>query len=212
MTRHSIRFPWAALFGVGLLAASLASADPMPPTVTYTVTGSANDWTLDFTVDNNTNQNLYFFGVLLPATDETGAPNASWCTFPNPPCGSDTPWNNSGDGGSSISYNNVWLSEFGTIPPGTSLGGFTALDLTDAVAPSSVDWFAYTDAFYTIGTPPYTGGGNFGGEYNPGFEGIASETSAVPEPTPTSLLLLLILGVGLAAKWKRSPDGSAALE
>jgi len=147
-------------------------------------------------VDNNTNQALYFFGVLLPATDVTGAPNSDWCG------GCDTPWNNSSAGGSSISYDNVWInfiSDVGAIPAGGSLDGFTALDTADATAPTSVDFFAYT-----LGDSPYTGGGNFSIAINPGFEGIASAVSQVPEPSSDGLLFAMIVGVALTAKWKRS--------
>lgn len=211
MMRYPISSLWAT-FAVGLVAACVAKAGPIgPPTVTYTVTGSSNDWTLDFTVDNNTNQSLYLFGVLFPATDVTGAPSSDWCTSCN------TPWSNAPDGGSSISYNNVWITssgQIGAIDPGTSLGGFTALDTTDVAAPTSIDWFAFT---FEGAEGPYTAGGNFNGAFggcsangtppfscpateNPGFEG----TSAVPEPTSISLFFTGIVGIGLAARWKRS--------
>lgn len=203
MVRHPISYVWLAIFSLGLLA-SVAKADPMPPTVTYTVTGSSDDWALDFTVDNKTNQSLYFFGVLLPATDVTGAPSADWCTSPE--C--DTPWVNSPFGGSSISYNNVWitLSTVGSIGPGNSLAGFRALDTTDVAVPTSIDWFAYT---YPLGAEgPYTGGGNFNGTFNPGFEGIATQTSTVPEPTSISLLLAVVICFIVAARSRHSAAGA----
>jgi hypothetical protein len=141
-----VRFLPSLFLVVGFLvtACSTARADD-PPTVTYSVGGSSNDWTLDFTVDNNTNQNLYFVGVQLPATDVTGAPSSDWCV--SPAC--DTPWSNSAQGGSSISYNNVWIiggvGSVGSIDPGDALSGFTALDTTDLASPTIVPWFAYTE-------------------------------------------------------------------
>jgi hypothetical protein len=147
-----IRVLYTTFLAVGLLAVSVVKADPMPPTVSYSLAGSSSNWTLDFTVYNNTNQTLYFFGVLLPATDITGSPSGAWCA------GCDTPWSNAPWGGSSVVYNNVWIG--GSIGPETSLGGFTALDTADVAAPTSIDWFAWTsEEVATEG--PYTGGGNF---------------------------------------------------
>jgi MYXO-CTERM domain-containing protein len=67
----------------------------------------------------------------------------------------------------------------------TTTGLFDVKD-TDAVAPTSVNWFAYT----YIGA--YTGGGNFNSIYNPGFEGVAT-SSATPEP---GFYGVLALGLG----------------
>lgn len=195
----------AAFLCGGLLTVPVAKAVPMPPTVTYTVAGSSGDFTLDFTVHNNTNQSLYFFGVLLPETDVTGSPSADWCG----PC--DTPWSNASNGGSNIVYNNNWIlynDTIGNIEPGTSLDGFTALD-TAAVAPASIDWFAYT---VDAGQGPYTGVGSFSISENPGFEGTATTTSTVPEPASISLFFTAIIGVGLTRRGKRSVDDSSALE
>jgi hypothetical protein len=188
-----------SFLAVGLMAVSIAEASPIPPSVTYAVSGSANDWTIDFSVDNDTNQNLYFFGVELPTTDVTGGPSSDWCTS----C--DTPWSNASGGGSSISYNNIWFLESatGSINPGDTLGGFTVLDTTDLAAPTSIPWFAYTSFTYTAGSPLYTGGGNFDGDFNPGFEGLATSSSAVPEPSSMGLLFATIFGIGIAARWKR---------
>lgn len=186
------------LFIAGLLGSSIANASSMPPTASYTVSGSPDNWTLDFTVNNNTNQQLYFFGVVLPATDVIGAPSSDWCTA----C--DTPWSNATEGGSNTLYNNVWItsnSVIGAIDPGASLGGFTALDSADLVAPTSIKWFAYT-----AGTSqnPYTGGGNFGPPDNPGFEGTAS---TLPEPGSFVLLLTAITAIAVVKRLGRvRPD------
>lgn len=204
VTRYSKSPSWAAFLAVGLLAGSAAKADLGPPAVTYTVTGSPDNWNLDFTVRNYTNQSLYFFGVLLPTADITGSPSRHWCIT----C--DTPWNNAAFGGSNISYNNVWITDVFSaweIAPGTSLGGFTALDTADIVAPTSIHWFAFT--VNQGGEGDYTGGGNFFNTFVPGFEG---STSPVPEPRSISLMFVIIGSVGLAARRRRSAAGSSAPE
>ncbi len=171
-----------------------------PIDVTYTVTGTSGDWTLDFTATNNlsgaANQNFYFFGVDLSSTHITGIPtNATWQIATV-----DTPWSNSIFGGSSISYNNVWIDENGDsgLTPGTTTTGFE-VTIADVVAPTSVDWFAFT--VDPTGATPYTGGGNFYRAQNPGFEGEATlATAATPEPSTFALLGTGILGLAGAAR------------
>jgi hypothetical protein len=150
------------------------SANIGPPTVSYTVTGVSGDYTLDFTFNNNTNQDLYFFGVATSGTITGSA--AGIGTYPS--------WNNSSYGGSNINYNDVWYDPSVTLfPAGTSLSGFD-VTISDAVAPTSVNWFAYTNAG---GGAAYSGGGNFyggsGGGVSTGFEGVAGTGSATPEPS-----------------------------
>lgn len=208
MTRCLRTWVWVAVFGVGLLAYSTTAKADSIPTVTYTVSGSSGDWALDFTLTDNTDQNLYFFGVLLPATDQTGTPTG-WVGF-----GSDV--NNSGRGGSSTNYNNNWInadSGAGNLTPGNSLGGFDAL-VTTAAAPTSVQFFASTcDATFLPQAPEcggsaYTGGGNFSNVHNPGFEGIATNASAVPEPRlVTMLLVMAVFGLMVARKRPTSQVG-----
>jgi PEP-CTERM motif-containing protein len=182
---------------VALVLSFSLSADPVD--VSYLVTGSTGDWTLDFSVTNNLssapNQNFYFFGVLLSSSNITGVPtNFAAITASYDPF-------SFGYGGSDTEYNNVWYdSKFsdGLQLPGTTTSGFD-VTISDAVAPTSVQWFAFTAD--TLGASSYTGGGNFNTAFNPLFEGDASAagtsvggTSAVPEPS-----MLAFLGVGLAA-------------
>lgn len=184
--------------------------------MTYTVSGSANDWILDFSVTNNLNQGqvVYFFGVLLPGQAIVGSPAgsvncASQCTTTTFDPATNVPAGVT-DNGPNLTYNDLWLSHgsqstLDQIPAGSTLSGYEVED-TSVLPPSSVDWFAY--AFdSTNGNAPYTGGGNFiysgdcvdafGATYteqeqfNPGFAGVATPT---PEP-PTSALLLLGLGL-----------------
>jgi hypothetical protein len=163
-----------------------------PINVSYTVTGSAGDWTLDFSVNNNisgaADQNFYFFGVELSATNITGSPSSFG---PYVPFNPSTSW-----GGANILYNNVWITSFsgGLGLPVTTTSGFD-VTITDAVAPTSVNWFAFTD-----GNDPYTGSGNLdtlgNTAGNPLFEGAATGTQTSTTPEPSTLLLL---GAGLAS-------------
>ncbi|MGH8291754.1 MAG: hypothetical protein ACREV7_22765 [Steroidobacteraceae bacterium] len=103
------------------------------PIVTFTTSGSADDWTLNFSVtDNLGNTNdIYFFGVLAQDGTISGSPSSAWSatTWPT--------WNNSGYGGSSTVYNNNWI-DFSTngILPGDTLNGFTILDTSAAAPPA----------------------------------------------------------------------------
>jgi hypothetical protein len=167
------------------------SANPI--NVSYTVTGSTGNWTLDFSVNNNlagaANQDFYFFGVQLSGTDITGTPSPFVTYIPFNPS---TSW-----GGANIIYNNVWLADSSGTDglPGTTTSGFD-VKITDAVAPTSVDWFAFT-----YGSDPYSGAGNLNaiqenGANNPLFEGSATPTQTSTTPEPSTLLLL---GAGLAS-------------
>ena len=149
------------------IATSL-SAFAGPIGVSYTVSGSAGDWTLDFSFTNNSvaGQALYFMGVSLPAQDFGSIPSGFT------PCGS----------GSCVSgtyggYDNVWLDTtypaIAGIAPGSSLSGFDVI-VTAATAPTSVDWFAYTDN-PSVGYIGYTG--------------VAGSTTTSTTPEPGSLLL-----------------------
>jgi hypothetical protein len=168
---------------VALLAGVPARADMLPPTVTFTVSGSSGDWTLDFSVTNNTDQNLYLFAVQLPTSDITAFPTG-WTgadgtvTSPVGPATYDDSWS---------------TTEAVSILPGGTLSGFDALD-TAASAPTSVPWIAATcdnTFFAECGGSPYTGPGNELTPDNAVFE------SAVPEPGSIFLLLTAIACVGL---------------
>lgn len=169
-----------------VVAAAFAGAQRMP-SVSYAVSGSSGNWTLDFTLTSNFlsgEGDFYFFGVRLGSGRNIAGSPANW--DPN----SWTSWDNAAYGGSSTVYNNNWINftSTGQVQPGQSLSGFQAVS-TDAVAPTSVQWFAY--AFN--GT--YGGNDNFNNPGNPGFEGVAR---AVPEPAS-----MAALGLGVAALLRR---------
>jgi hypothetical protein len=172
----------AALAGIGLWGG--AAQATVPVVVTDTVSGSAGDWTYDFSVTNNLGgtNDIYFFGVLLSTRDIVGSPG----TFdPN----TWTSWDNSPYGGSSTVYNNNWIDlSFDSLEPGQTLSGFLVTQTT-AAPQSPVSWFAFANG----GT--WTGGGNFNNDFNPGFEGTTS-SSAVPEPSTWAMMALGFAGLG----------------
>ena len=184
-----------ALVGVVFAACSVASAGAID--VTYAVSGAPGAWDLNFTVTNNMTvgavQDIYQFGVDLSAPGIIGSPTGyDPSTF----------WNNSGYGGSGINYNNVWSdsSDYNHLLSGTSLSGFV-VEVTDAVAPASVPWFAYAYPSSFDPADVYTGSEAFAVSpytFGAGFEGNASSGSDIASPEPSTLGLLVIgLGIGV---------------
>ena len=170
----------AALVG----AAGVAAAAPVE--ASYTLTGTAGDWTLDFDVSNDlvgSDQSIYFFGVAVDGGTVTHSPQSfNSATYPT--------WSyNANYGGSSLTYNAVWFSGGHVILSGDNLDGF--LVHSDAVdAPTSVNWFAFSSG------SEYTGGGNFNTGFSPGWEGVATaQVTVVPEPANIALLLA---GIGIS--------------
>ena len=163
-----------------VLTAGAAYAGPV---VTYSVSGSAGNWTLDFSVTNNLNpadMDIYFFGVEL----DTGR------NIAGSPAGYDPnvwpAWDNIAYGGSSTVYNNNWIDlSFANLMPGNTLSGFQAL-YTGASAPTSVKYFCYGTS---QSGGQYSGTDNFNNQNNPGFEGIATV------PAPASLAVMGLAGV-----------------
>lgn len=175
----------AGLVFLGLAVGAQAS----PVDVSFTTSGTSGNYVLDFTVSNNldANSSVYFFGVALGAHDVVGSPGSfnpdSWYNWGY----------NSWYGGSSTNYDNVWIG--GNIASGSSLSGFQA-HVTSLIAPTEVNWFAFAYG------GNWTGGGNFNSGWNPGFEGVAGQSSSVPEPSALLLFGLGALGLGLSRRRK----------
>lgn len=204
-----------------LLLATSAHAAYAPADVSYTATGSAGNWTLDFTFHNNliNSQNapgdfiFYKMGVSLPGSAIIESPFA---------------YNPSGAVGE---YNHVWtFQQIGwtnanvMLFPSSSLDGFLVRS-SETLPPSIIPWFMIGSAqddngrvgFHSRGM--YTGGvapGVRGGQLRPMFEGIANGTLTLapvgltPVPLPPAVILF---GAGLLAlwawqKWAKNANGS----
>jgi PEP-CTERM motif len=162
------------------------------PVVTFTTGGSAGSWQADFSITNTLGgtNNIYMWGVQAPTNHIAGTPNF-WTAY------TITNWTNSGNGGSSILYNNVWATSIGAtskyaILPGQT-GSFSVV-YDSVVAPTSVAWFAYAAG------GNYTGTDFFGNASYPGFEGVATVPGAVPVVTPVpepKTYAMLLVGLGL---------------
>lgn len=174
----------SAIFAIAVWTTGAHAA---PVDVSYTVTGSANNWTYDFAFTNNLGDDwkLYFLGVSLPAPG-TAVPNGALSNW-------NYQWSNSGIGGVSTTYNAIWYD--GNYFDSIQAGATVHLLVTDWSSTSlfQVGWFAYAVSSAEPGS--YDGGALYNGDhlssdYNPGFEGVA----AVPEPETYAMLLA---GLGL---------------
>jgi|ERR1039457_384453 hypothetical protein len=170
----------------------MASEVCAAPSASFTTTGSTNNWNLDFSISNNLggSNTIYFYGVNLPSSGISASPNGwdpnTWST-----------WNNSSNGGSNITYNNNWINFYSNIANGITMNGFD-VHVTTSLAPTSVQWFTY--AYHGV----YSGSDTFSNTFNPGFEGIATNNSAlVPTPIPAAAWLMGSGLVGLVGLWRK---------
>jgi hypothetical protein len=173
------------------------------PAVSFSVSGTSGDYTLDFTVDNTLlawpDQNVYFFGVQVNGATTESAPGG-W-SF-------DGSWNPSADpsgSGPNIPFNESWITGGSGISTGTSLSGFD-VTTTSATMPTNATFFAYS-----FGSDLYTGPDNFkttaflNPSANPGFLGTAFP-SAAPDGGETFGLLSLSLAAltGLSRRFRKA--------
>ena len=166
---------------LAVTALVLSTSVNAAPIVTYTASGSAGNYTLDFTIENTIaasyNQSLYFFGVELPDIN-LGAPN-NWLD-----------WNNGGTYHvASTPYESTWITgnTNNAIISGDSLSGFT---IFSAAIPESVNFYAFA-----IGTSVYDLPDSFNGlTTNPGFQGTAT-LSTIPVPAAVWLFGSGLIGL-----------------
>lgn len=183
MTRASkLLLTSAVLFSV----VSLVHAAPV--NVTYTVSGSSGNYTLDFSFTNNelgTDQDIYLLGIYLDPSHGLSQAISSPSSYD--PTAFPT-YSVSGLGGSNIEYDDVWLDgTVSNLAPGQTLSGFD-VQVASGVAPAAVPWFALSS-----GSLAYLGAGSFTNDPdNPGFEGVAA-----PEPATWTLLSISLCGFGL---------------
>ena len=189
----------SVLAGLALVGA-VAAAQASPIDVSYTVSGSAGNWTYDFSVTNNLGgtNDIYYFGVeMIPGgggRNIAGSP-PNW----DPDAINSVNWSTSSYGGLNITYDNIWINvNYPTsILPGQTLSGFQ-VGSSAATPLSSVPWFAWS----AVGTYPgsfcnINCGAPFG---NPGFQYDAFP--AVPEPSAMWLLGSGVVGLG-GRRWLR---------
>ena len=182
------------------------SAHAQPVGVTYSVSGSAGNWALDFSVSNNIAaayaQSVYTFGVHVPGW-VSQAPAPGW-TY-------NQDLNTVTQGGPDLIFDPTWIGfpPLGWIGTGHTASGFV-VNTTSVAAPASVDWFAYsarTGAATNLGVVP---GAVNGHEFLPLFVGTATaQLSAVPEPSTWALMGTGLLAVGGVAARRRK--GSATV-
>jgi hypothetical protein len=158
------------------------------PVLTYSVSGSSGDYTLDFTVNNTTpgtqTQDIYLFGVDVPNGSFTGGP-AGYAT----------------SGSFDNATVNLLDSTYSLLPSGTTLSGFDVFD-SSATAPTSVPYYAYG---YDFGAD-YTGPDNLGDADNPLFEGNAVAGANVPDSAATMPMLGVAFGAlaGFSRKFRKA--------
>jgi len=184
-----------ALALVALSLSAFSTSVFAQPVVTYTVSGSSGNFTLDFIVNNTTpgsqGFDIYLFSVFVGG-DISGSPSgyntSSFDTDHYWVLGS-TPYG---------PYNKMWIDPtYAQLPTGSTLSGFT-VNLTSATAPASVPYFAWGYNYVGI----YSGPGNLntGNPNNPFFMGNAV---LVPEPATLTLVVgasLLLIGRSRARK------------
>lgn len=188
------------LAGLGLrLICNDLSAQPV---VSYTISGTPDDYTLNFTVNNaspgTAGFDIYYWGVLADGS-LSGTPSGyaaeTFSEVHRVEAGDDPDW----------TFNTYWIdASYTHLPSGDTLSGFGLLD-TDTTPPASIPYFAFGEN----GGATYTGPDNHNltNPTNPLFLGYASV--AVPEPaTFPGLAAAVLVWLACSFSLKRSPSCS----
>lgn len=178
---------------LNILGASLFAQ----PSVIYTFSGSPGDYTLNFTLENNTPASqgfdLYFFGVYANGSvsgSPAGYNPSSFSLLHTWDIGTVNNW----------PYNDTWIDPtYSLLFPGMSRSGFTVLD-TVTTLPTSIQYFVWGENNGKVYGGP--GSQNIGNPSNPFFVGDAA---LVPEPSVfilvlAALALLVLVRVAAARK------------
>ena len=196
------------ILSAALSMAMLSSAAQAAPIdFAFSVSGTTNNWTYDFSVTNNLGADwqIYFFGVSL-ANPANAVDNKEMITsyLAN--------WNNVIYGGTTTNYNVNWISPYTDIGVGPAATEHFLVSDTSTTALTEISWFAYGVKPDASGN--YTDSPHLGRGFNPGFEGvnatilppgpIPDPPGTVPEPDAYALLLAGMGMLGWIARRRKA--------
>ncbi len=210
--QHLVKVKAVVLVAIFLCAAAISPLMVRAATVnvSYTVTGSPGDWTLDFSITNNYSlASVFQFHTLVNWGGDVHSP-ANWTSSANS-------FNFQQYGASSTVYNLSWFnSHYNPISigpgydppflvgPGETLSGFQPLHVLDQQAPFSVKWLAWaysTDPHFP--SLPCLENCVYTEPQQIVFEGVSSTLNPVPVPPTVVLFGGGLVGLGGLVAWQR---------